>query len=330
MTASPMKGVAPGINAGDREVLTAWAHALRPRLARRAWIVLEEGAGVRERRLAQATPLSSVRVQALVAGYRQHGLLGLIDAPRSGRPKSVPAQALADALRMPMLPPAIALPLNQGVPLHRDAVWRLAREQGVNIDRHRRRHIAWPAVVDGPWANVYGVAAGPNVSVVLAGPVRNDQRPSGTWLYPQLDALTPASMLGTRLDWTVALEAMGRSEAHPHKPRAVQERRGLLLDRVISKVKALPVMDVLVGGDPLSAEFLSWLVALRAVESDLGKRGPRLRIRGAASFTSWHNLLCDVLIASPGRIQVGRDEDERVANSLWRPRVHFWWHRGSP
>jgi hypothetical protein len=228
------------------------------------------------------------------------------------------------------LPPAIALSQIQGVSLHRDAVWRLARGQGVNIDRQRRRHIAWPVAVDGTWANVCGVAAGPNVSVVFAGPVRDNQWPIGTWLYPQLEALTPAAMFGARLDWTAALEAMVRSEIHPNKHRAVQERRGLLLERVMSKVKALPVLDVAVGGDPLSAEFLHWLVALRAVQSDLGKRGPELRVRCAASFTSWKSLLCDVLGASPDRTQVGSGEDERVVELLWRPRVHFWWHSGSP
>jgi len=231
---------------------------------------------------------------------------------------------------MSTLPQAIISPLDPSLPPHRDAVWRLARKQGVNIDRHRRRHIAWPTVAHGPWAKVYGVAAGPNVSVVFAGPVRNDQQPSGTWLYPQFHALTPASLLSTSLDWTVALEALRKSETNPHKPRAVQERRGLLLDQVMSKVKTLPVVDIFVGGDPLSAEFLSWLVALRAVESDLGRLGPRLRIRGAASFTTWHDLLYDVLIASPDGIQVARVEDERVTKSLWRPRIHFWWHRGDP
>lgn len=325
-----MNGRANGIDAGDREVLTAWAHARRPRLARRAWIVLEEGAGVRERRLAEATPLSSARVQALVTGYRKHGLLGLVDAPRSGRPMSVPAQTPEAALRWPAGQPSMALPLNPDVLPHRDTVWRLAREQGVNIDRHRWRHVAWPAVADSPWAYVHGVAAGPSVSVVFAGPVRDEKRTSGTWLYPQFDALTPDTELGTGVDWRVVLEALGKSDAGPDKPRPVQERRGLLLNRVMSRVKTLPVVDVLVGGDPLSAEFLGWLVALRAVEADLGIRGPRLQVRGAASFTTWRDLLCAVLLASPDRSQAGRREDERVAKSLWRPSMHFWWHRGSP
>ncbi len=330
MTGSPTKWRAAAIDAGDREVLTAWANAGRTRLARRAWIVLEEAAGVQERRLAQATPLSSARVQALVAGYRQNGLLGLIDAPRSGRPKSVPAHALADAPRMPTLATPIPLPPNPGAPQHRDAMWRLAREQGLSIDRQRLRQMAWPAVANGPWAGVYGAAAGPNVSVLIVGPVRNDQPASGTWLYPELSALTHASTRGANLDWTVVLDALGKSGANPHKPRAVQERRSQLLRRVISKVKTLPAVDVLVGGDPLCAEFLSWLVSLRAVESKLGSRGPKLRIRGAASFTTWHNLLCDVLSASPDRSQVRCGEDERVAKSLWRPPSHFWWHRGRP
>jgi hypothetical protein len=285
---------------------------------------------VRERRLAKATPMSSARVQALVAGYRQHGLLGLMDAPRSGRPKTVPARSLTDAVGAPTKQASIASPLSLGAMPHRDTVWRLAREQGVNIDRHRTRHIAWPAVADGPWVNVYGVAAGPNVSVVLAGPVRSEQGQSGTWLYPQFDVLTPDSVFGTSLDWTGVLETLRRSRASPQKPRAVQERRVLLLSRVMSKMKTLPVVDVLVGGDPLSTEFMSWLVALRAVQTDLGTLGPRLRIRGAASFSSWNDLVCEVIVASSHRGEIGRIEDEKIAMLLWHPSAHFWWHRGSP
>lgn len=315
VTASPPWGAIPAVDAGDREVLTAWSRSRQPRLARRAWIVLEESAGVKERRLAEATPLSSARVQALVAGYRQHGLLGLVDAPRSGRPRTVLAQALP-------LDPA------PGVPPHRDTVWRLAREQGINIDRQRRRHVAWPAVADGPWAGVHGVAAGPNVTAVFAGPPRKDLRHVGTWLYPRFDALSPASVLGESFDWTVALEALTNSGACPDKPRAVQERRGLLLDRLMRQMRDLPVMEVLVGGDPLNAEFLSWLAALRAIESGLGKRGPRLRVRGAACFTTWHDLLCEVLVDSSARSQAGRAEDERVSSLLWLSNTHFWWRRG--
>lgn len=334
MTAQSLSRPIAGIDPGDREVLTAWCRAGTPRQARRAWIVLEEGAGIRERKLAAATPLSSARVQALVAGYRQHGLLGLVDAPRSGRPQAASAQALVDAMRPPTNPASISRKLNlaSGADLHRDTVWRLAREQGVNIDRNLTRHVMWPAVAEGPWANVCGIAAGPKVTVVLAGPQRKDQRPIGTWLHPRLDALSTALALlpGSSLGWLVALEALRHSRCDPDKHRAVQERRGLLLGRATSQLRASPTIEVLVGGDPLSTDFMGWLSALRAVECALGKGGPRLRVRSATCFETWHHQLCEVLVGSSARNRAELASDSRATELLWLPKVHFWWHRGSP
>ena len=318
-----------GLSAGDQEVLLAWAHAGKPRLARRAWIILQECAGVSERSLAKATPLSSARVQALVAGYRRQGLLGILDQPRSGRPESGLTGQIEQTLAASSAAiSALEKTLNAESihPGRRDTVWRLARGQGVNLERLRRRQINWPGIVDGPWARVLAVGVGPGVSVVIIGATVPGSRPTGIWLHPRLNAL-PASILQNTLDWTTALKVLSTQNIGPDAPRAVTERRRRLIESLTLRVQRERSIDVLVGGDALSDEYLGWLTAIRALQRQATASGQSLHVRGATTLDAWKQQVSAVFSGDPSTDSLSNGNPMQIAGLLWRPSMHFWWVR---
>ncbi len=311
-------------------MLLAWAHAGTPRLARRAWIILQECDGVSERSLAKATPYSSARVQALVAGYRRQGLLGILDQPRSGRPEKPLTgqikQALVSSGGMPVLD---GLDADSALPGRRDTVWRLARHQGVSLDRLRLRQIGCPGVVEGPWARVLAVGVGPSVSVVMIGAPAPRHRATGVWLYPRLNALTPRILQAESRDWTTALKALSGQDPCPDAPRAVAERRRRLIASVMSRVQREPSIDVLVGGEALSAEYLGWLTAIRSLQLRASAYGHALHVRGAMTLDAWKQQVSEVFGAEPAMNSRAHASPAHIAGLLWKPGVHFWWCRHS-
>lgn len=319
------------LDEGEREILEAWSQGGKRRIARRAWVVLQELRGVSERRLSQATAIPSVRVQSLVTSYRRLGLLALAEAPRSGRPTTQSTADLRDqALSIRTLSPDEQLRRMRAVSAtasgaERDGVWRVAREYGIATNRNRRPAVHWPCATEGPWRTVVGVAAGPLASViaVCAPEMRGDR--NGAWLFPPFAALLPALSSDHLSDWgwLIALAASRACCATPDKPRAFLERQRLWTDAIAAMTHRNPSIRIVIGGDPLAQEFSSWLTALRRTIADSEGRATGSRVYGAASFNAWQSALKRVL----GDSMTWRAGDDEAASAIWRPGAHFWWVR---
>ena len=79
------------LRGGDREELTRWTRSTTTRagLVLRARIVLAAAAGEANERAAQRLGTSKATVVKWRARYQAKGLAGLVDEPRSGRPRQV-------------------------------------------------------------------------------------------------------------------------------------------------------------------------------------------------------------------------------------------------
>ena len=99
-----MRAAVLGLRDGDRDVLTGWVRSstVRAGLAQRARIVLLAADGESLVGTAARVGVSVPTVRSWRNRYRDHGLAGLSDAPRSGRPRRVDHRRIvAETLKPP-------------------------------------------------------------------------------------------------------------------------------------------------------------------------------------------------------------------------------------
>jgi len=92
------------VRSGDRQVLLSWVRStsIRAGLAQRARIVLLAADGVSNTDIATRVGVSRPMVTLWRTRYEQAGMDGLVDEPRSGRPRTVDREAIiAATLRTP-------------------------------------------------------------------------------------------------------------------------------------------------------------------------------------------------------------------------------------
>lgn len=101
MANSPAAALA--LRNGDRDELASWTRstAIRAGLAMRARIVLLAADGVASARIAAEVGTTPTTVWKWRGRYAEAGLVGLIDAPRAGRPKRVDDKRIITATLIP-------------------------------------------------------------------------------------------------------------------------------------------------------------------------------------------------------------------------------------
>ena len=166
------------------EALAQGEGGISPRLARRAWLVLQDAARINPILTAQAVGAAG-RVQERLLQYRAMGPVGLVDAPRSGRSPEVSAQAFhqldkifarssdEDALRaLRDLPRPV-----------REAIWRSNRLQGGKLERSGR-WLDIPVPVPAGLHQLAALYASGNLIVIVLGEVLAKQLDElgGHWL----------------------------------------------------------------------------------------------------------------------------------------------------
>lgn len=114
----------------EAQELARWAHARTAphRLVQRAQIIGASAHGETVPAIARQVGLSAFRVRAWLRRFNQHGLAGLADAPRSGRPRQHDENARGTVIAL-----ARTKPLSLGYPF---ALWTLARLQQALRERH--------------------------------------------------------------------------------------------------------------------------------------------------------------------------------------------------
>jgi len=91
------------VRLGDRQVLSSWVRStsIRAGLAQRARIVLLAADGVSNTEIAARVGVSRPTVTLWRNRYVQAGMDGLVDEPRSGRPRTVDREAIITATCAP-------------------------------------------------------------------------------------------------------------------------------------------------------------------------------------------------------------------------------------
>src|SRR3989442_13107755 len=124
------------VSAADRRELERLqrSSAARAGLSRRARAVLLMAQGLAGVEIAERTGYTVVQVSRLRRRFAEHGVTGLHDRPRSGRPPTIPARKRAQIVALTLKPPA------PGVPHW--STRELARQTGVS---HGMVHRLWRA-----------------------------------------------------------------------------------------------------------------------------------------------------------------------------------------
>lgn len=145
------------LHLNEQLILTAWSRGLAgasQRLARRAWWVLQDRSKARSSVTGGGAWANAVEAHKWVVNYHAMGLVGLVDAPRAGRPM-LHAEAVQDVqeklndLKQSQLDGVSGLKSVQLRGLSRqelEALWRQSRLKGYTVVRDRYGHTV-PLVV---------------------------------------------------------------------------------------------------------------------------------------------------------------------------------------
>ena len=141
----PRRPPIPRCSEKDRHTIEEWAasRTLEARLVERAQIVKRALAGEGVTPIARALGIRPNTVIAWRDRFDAHGLPGLRDHPRSGKPPTYGAEFRARVLNALELPPPRGQArwdgpaLAQHLAASADAVWRVLRQEGVCLARRR-------------------------------------------------------------------------------------------------------------------------------------------------------------------------------------------------
>ncbi len=151
------------------------------RLVERAKIVLRCLAGERNDEVAAKLGIRPGTVGSWRQRFAVHGLAGLKDRPRSGKPPTVPADLRQRILRQLEAPPPAGLSAWDGGTLARalgvsdDAVWRILRKEGIQLRRQRSWCVSTDPQFAAKAADIIGLYLSPprNALVICV-----DEKPS--------------------------------------------------------------------------------------------------------------------------------------------------------
>lgn len=91
----------------EKEVLREWTRAttVESGIARRARVILYLSEGNSLRRVKELTGMTTGNISKWRDRFKEHGIEGLFDAPRSGRPEEITFETKAKILAMAQMPP---------------------------------------------------------------------------------------------------------------------------------------------------------------------------------------------------------------------------------
>jgi hypothetical protein len=267
------------------------------------------------------------------------GPIGLVEAPRSGRPVKPTKRDLSRLILLPGLlrgeleygesPGAAEIARRAGSTTA--VVWRVARLAGVNLDRQRMRHAPTQLPSETALHSVVAMAIGPSVSLVAIAPEGRSRQaitPSGRWLYPKGAVPEALSREGGRApDVSKVLDALALTPNTPDAPRAVRERKRSICDYLAKLAAARIALDVVVGGRPQSEEFVDWLVALRARRLTPGHDHCPITITYSMEREGWCAAIGDRLRRGFAQGEAVQQAVSAFAFRTWTGSGHFWWMR---
>jgi len=319
---------------GEQSLLRAWAGgAAGLRLARRAWIVLADRSGQRTDRFFEATPLPSRTVQQVLKAYREMGALGLIDAPRAGRPPGAGTRrCVVSAAAEPDVDGSSSCGTDLCEAAH--ARWRAARRacgddwvaiRRTPADGGRRRHRVQELgmCIEPPLDRVVGIAVDRGTCIVASiedRKVRDCLSPVGFWLVP--DRRVVASIVASRRhrpDWSMALAEVVDHRALAPAARPADEQRLPFATLVHSFPReAMAHLSLTLVGDPKSKGLVQWMTAIRGARESMPGRAFTPRVGFSYQIAKTEDDLLQLLGARLG---------PAVARACVERRGVFFWVR---
>jgi transposase len=151
------------------------------RMVERAKIVLRCLAGERNDEVAAKLGVRSGTVGTWRQRFAKHGLAGLKDRARSGKPPTVPADLRQRILRQLEAPPPVGLSAWDGGMLARalgvsdDAVWRILRKEGIQLRRQRSWCVSTDRQFAAKAADIIGLYLSPPQNALV---ICVDEKPS--------------------------------------------------------------------------------------------------------------------------------------------------------
>jgi transposase len=130
----------------NRKLLEEWSRAQRVehRLKLRSQIILKAAAGLSGRQIAKSLHIPEVTVSKWRRRFVHQGLAGLEDAPRSGKPATYDQSTLKRVLALLDEDPPAGYGRWNGrllaqslADVSADQVWRILRQQGIELERRR-------------------------------------------------------------------------------------------------------------------------------------------------------------------------------------------------
>jgi transposase len=179
----PRRPPIPRCSEKDRQTIEEWAasRTLEARLVERAQIVKRALAGEGVTPIARALGIRPNTVIAWRDRFDAHGLPGLQDRPRSGKPRTYGAEFRARVLHALELPPPRGQArwdgpaLAQHVAASADAVWRVLRKEGICLARRRSWCVSTDPEFAAKAADIVGLYLNPPENAVV---LSLDEKPS--------------------------------------------------------------------------------------------------------------------------------------------------------
>lgn len=237
----------------EKAILMAWSQGLagsNPRLAKRAWWVLEDGARRPPGEMVGAWANAS-EAQRWILNFHTMGVIGLMDAPRKGRPsmhqeKIIRAhQRIRDLRSQGNDTDAHVLQVLQSLDQHeKEALWRIYRTVGASLLR-RRGGMDLPIPVPPGLSDLMCVHLGSGVKILSYLPMSNRHfnELNGLWLGVPPVTLSHRREASLRNDLLHALSLEVHKVTSPGKfsstPQKLIKHEGALEQRILNHLECL-------------------------------------------------------------------------------------------
>ena len=290
----------------EAEILAQWANGKDLRLGRRAWLVYESSKGVTTKELSKAVAMTEQRVVEIIDRYKDSGLLGLIEKPRSGRAKKISSdivQDLVDEMPHKSIGEINADELvwkiqqDKGVRISKDAIWRQARISGISLNRESKKQASLTDL-SRVMSGLLGVVISPRVKLLA---ILKDQKVSLPMLgYVEITCASLAKMRNEKIESLFeAIELIKNERISRVSDRSKNEAITRWANNVSTNAKRKTgFLELILYGDYGSSEMHDWLKGLKRFDLTEGAEGMARRISFASTQEEWASDikgLCNVL-----------------------------------
>lgn len=313
----------------DLLILRDWSANAPYRLARRAWLISKLLEGQSTKSLAASVAMTEQRVEEIAHRYKEFGLVGLFEAPRSGRPPRVDPNSILKLVSDGQIyqQDQIATKVASTKQVSEHTIWRISRSKGKQINRVRNQHRRLHAKLNESFPLIACVIQKDFQLFVLGSSFRMLRvlEPMGV-LDSASKVLLSATDEFSRKKKATYIEdvfSIAATYGGDIPIRASQERRRRLVDN-LNQVHALSGIPgtIYAAGDIRSKSFCDWINALNG--SVLFSVDPKLRFN---LFPSTRNLIGELKEIAQGK-NGGQELGSTLSQSIFESiQEEIVWYR---